>query len=253
MHCTHSPSAAIYTNNSPYHEYYGAEIHSQQKALRAAALRLRIDFLECDEAVIDGVRFLGTTLWTDFRIFGESMMPVAMSEASKYMSDFSQIRYSPSKALNQRFRPVDSIAIHRESRAWLTEGLATPFEGKTVVVTHHGASFQSIPTRFERNPVSAAFSSDLVDLAEQADLWIHGHTHQAFEYTVGGVADKGHVLCNPRGYRRETYSGDKGENTGWSPRMLIDLDKLGVPNYRKDPELGAWSAMPGVGREIVDE
>jgi hypothetical protein len=151
------------------HEYYGAEINSLQKELRAAALTLGIDFLECDEVVIDGVRFLGTTLWTDFLIFGESVMPVAMSEASKYMPDFSQIRYSPSKERNQRFRPIDSVSIHRESRAWLTEKLATPFNGKTVVVTHHGASFQSIPTRFERNPVSAAFSSDLVHLA---DWWM---------------------------------------------------------------------------------
>jgi predicted phosphodiesterase len=232
------------------HEFYGSEIHGLQKELRATALRLGIDFLECDEVVIDGVRILGTTLWTDFQLYGAGeAMGAAMNEASRFMLDFSRIRYSPMP----RFQPSHSVSIHRQSRFWLSEKLAEPFNGKTVVVTHHAPSMQSIATNYANSPMSAAFASNLDDLVVKADLWIHGHTHTAFRYQVGEDPSKGHVVCNPRGYRWETYAGDKGENTGWSPRLLIDLDRLGVPHYREDPELRAWMDMPDVGREIINE
>jgi len=33
-------------------------------------------------------------------------------------------------------------------------------------------------------------------LEHQPRLWIHGHTHESFDYKIG----KTRVVCNPRGY-----------------------------------------------------
>jgi predicted phosphodiesterase len=228
------------------HEFYGAEIHGLIKELRHVAAELYIDFLEKNEVIIhgenDSVRFLGTTLWTDFQLFGAgAAMGVAMHEAGKYMLDFDgRIRFAPMS----RFRPTDSVELHRKSRDWLAAKLDEPFDGKTVVVTHHAPSMRSIAARFATDPVSAAFGSNLDDLVAKANLWIHGHTHTAFRYQVGPDPERGHVVCNPRGYRRETYAGDRGEKTGWHPRLLVDTEKL-------CDEISAWQQMPDVGLERV--
>lgn len=210
------------------HEFYGAEIRGLIKELRQVAAELYIDFLEKDEVVIDGIRFIGTTLWTDFELYGSgAAMGVAMQEAGKYMLDFDgRIRCSPMPS----FRPADSIALHRQSRDWLAAKLDEPFDGKTVVVTHHAPSMRSIAARYAEDPVSAAFGSNLDDLVAKANLWIHGHTHTAFRYQIGPDPERGHVVCNPRGYRRETYAGVRGEKTGWHPRLLIDTERLTEPD-----------------------
>lgn len=49
-------------------------------------------FLENDAVTIDGVRFLGATLWTDFLLFGEDQKPAAMREAARVADDFQLIK-----------------------------------------------------------------------------------------------------------------------------------------------------------------
>lgn len=225
------------------HECYGAEVHGLIKELRSTAAELYINYLEKTEVVFGGVRFLGTTLWTDFQLFGAgAAMGTAMHEAGRYMLDFDgRVRCAPMST----FTPSQSVELHRKSLAWLAEKLAQPFDGKTVVVTHHAPSMRSIAARYAEDPVSAAFGSNLDDLVAKAHLWIHGHTHTAFRYQIGPDPERGHVVCNPRGYRRETYAGVRGEKTGWHPRLLIDTEKL-------VDELSAWQNMPDVGLERVD-
>jgi hypothetical protein len=95
------------------------------------------------------------------------------------------------------FTPDDSLALHRQARAWLEAELARPFGGKTIVVTHHGPHRLSVAERYAEDPVSAGFVSHLPELVrEPVALWIHGHTHTSFDYTVNGTR----VVCNPRGY-----------------------------------------------------
>ena len=106
-----------------------------------------------------------------------------------------------------------SIALHRQSRDWLAAKLDEPFDGKTVVVTHHAPSMRSIAARYAEDPVSAAFGSNLNDLVAKANLWIHGHTHTAFRYQIGGRIPSRGVVCNPR-LPGETYAGVQAK-TGW--------------------------------------
>jgi predicted phosphodiesterase len=175
------------------HEFYHAHYETVILAARREAARLGIHFLERDELVIEGVRFLGTTLWTDFEVeVPETSMSFAMWCARKAMTDFSIIRYQ-----DRMLGPEDTREFHRTSRAWLTERLAEPFEGKTVVVTHHLPHKFSIDRQFHRHPLNPAFASHMPELVRPpVDLWIHGHTHCSCDYEVEGTR----VVCNPRGY-----------------------------------------------------
>ncbi|MGZ5780867.1 MAG: metallophosphoesterase, partial [Burkholderiaceae bacterium] len=94
--------------------------------------------------------------------------------------------------------------------------LAEPFEGKTVVITHMAPSRLSVAEQYATDEVSAAYASNLDHLVEQADLWIHGHMHDSFDYRVG----KSRVVCNPCGYMSR---GGTPENFRFDPNYIVDL------------------------------
>lgn len=195
------------------HEYYGAHIRGLCTEMREDARDLEVDFLDNDEVIIGNVRFLGCTLWTDFQLFGPAMSQQCMLAAARVMTDFTVIRSNNGGC----FTPEESVEFHRASRAWLESCLATPHEGPTVVVTHHLPSLLSVATRYQNDPVSAAFASPLDDLIRLADVWIHGHTHDSFDYRLG----KCRVICNPRGYQRP---GDKmPENCSFNPGFIVEV------------------------------
>lgn len=192
------------------HEYYDAHHEQVLERSRKDAAKLGIHLLECDQVVIDGVRFLGTTLWTDFEI-EEPLLPrsIAFRYANGSMSDFSLIRYRGGMLSAEATRE-----FHRESRRWLTEKLAEPFNGKTVVVTHHLPHKFSIDRQFHRHPLNPAFASDLSALVRPpVSLWIHGHTHCSCDYEVEGTR----VLCNPRGY------GPSDLNDAFNERLVVEV------------------------------
>jgi len=160
-----------------------------------------IHMLDDDQVVIDGVRILGSIMWTDFALFGEADKFFAMQAARQRMSDFSIIQNH-----GQPFTPEDAIQLHIASRDWLSAMLAEPFDGKTVVVTRHAPSSQSVHPRYACDLLTPAFANNLENLMEgdRAALWIHGHMHESFDYEVYGTR----VVCNPRGYAPEALNPD---------------------------------------------
>ena len=212
------------------HEFYGSQMHVLMAEMRKVSNDIGVIFLENDEWIDQQhhVRFLGTTLWTDFRLFGtESAKAFAMKEAALYMPDFRVIQVATdpsgfmadnSDSLPPRvLQPVDTVRIFNRSKKWLESKLAESFEGPTVVVTHHLPSFSSVAARFQRDPVSAAFATRIDTIVEKADLWIHGHTHDFFDYKL----DNCRVICNPRGYPDKFR--DTIENKEFQPGLVVDV------------------------------
>ena len=158
----------------------------------------RLHFLENKEAIIQGVRFLGCTLWTDFDGGDLSHMHFCEQRMNDYHCSIMRKTDDGWAGGNVMLSAQDTYAWHRESIAFLKEELAKPFEGKTVVTTHHLPSFRSCPNRFDGSIMNYAFASDLDSFIEESgpDIWIHGHTHDNCDYKIGNTW----VLCNPRGY-----------------------------------------------------
>jgi hypothetical protein len=139
----------------------------------------------------------------------------AMEEARRLVRDFSRIRMREGdEAL---FTPAASATLFERHAAWLEARLAAPHAGTTVVITHHAPSPGSVHPRFAGSPMNACFVSDLERLldGERVQLWIHGHTHDSFDYDVRGTR----VVCNPRGYAKDGVN----ENARFDPCLQIEV------------------------------
>jgi hypothetical protein len=120
-------------------------------------------------------------------------------------------------AAGRAYTPADSAALFRRQAGWLEARLAVPHDGPTVVITHHAPSPRSIHPRFAGSLLNACFVSDLERLAggDRVQLWIHGHTHDSFDYLVNGTR----IVCNPRGYAKAGVD----ENALFDPGLIIDV------------------------------
>lgn len=198
------------------HEFYGSSIDVAAAELKRLCAGTPIHVLDNDEVVIDGVRFIGSTLWTDFMLFGDGAeRAAAIVEAQRLMRDFSRIRIdAPTGVL---FTPDHAARLFERNAAWLARRLDVPHAGPTVVVTHHAPSRRSIHPRFADSPLNACFVSDAEHLvgADRAQWWIHGHTHDSFDYVLNGTR----VICNPRGYAKAGVN----ENASFDPDLTIDV------------------------------
>jgi len=177
------------------HEFYNQNRINVLSGLRDGAGQ-GVHFLENDAIQFEinnqMVRVLGCTLWTDYMLNANQSHD--MAEAEKLLTDHHIIY----EGNNDTFSATDALRLHNESRAWLEVELAKPFTGKTIVMTHHGPSELSVANRFKGDALSSAFSSNLDDLVSlsNATLWVHGHTHDSFDYKIANTR----VVCNPRGY-----------------------------------------------------
>ena len=208
------------------HEYYRDHWDGLLPGLRRAAARHAVHFLEDDELVIAGVRFLGTALWTDFDYFGPARRAEAMLACVDYLTDFRLIRAMPDPQALREFHDGAPLAPglltpghvrlrHLRSRAWLEARLEAPHAGPTVVVTHHLPGAGSVAARYRDDLANAGFSSHLDHLMGKAALWVHGHTHDSFDYQIGGTR----VVCNPRGYPLRGGF----ENPGFAPGLVVHV------------------------------
>lgn len=160
--------------------------------------------------MIAGIRFLGCTLWTDFNLFGEDKRAECLALGNARLNDFRLIH-----SFGFKFTAEDSAEIHAESRKWLTQKLINePFDGHTVVVTHHSPSWGSVSPWYQEDLLSACFSSNMDDLMGYSKLWIHGHIHESHDYEVNGTR----VICNAKGVN--TWSI---ENLKFQPGKIIEL------------------------------
>jgi Icc-related predicted phosphoesterase len=206
------------------HEYYDADLHTVAKALQARARQsVNVRLLDNDELALDGVRFLGSTLWTDFALPGRQSMDQVFAESLKYVMDFRKIRMG-----DDFLTPQQTVDLHRDAIAFLQARLENHFAGKTVVITHHAPHPGSVHPRWAGNLVNAAFVSDLTRLMGKSALWLHGHTHDSFDFAVHGTR----VIANPMGYRtsnwRDPRAADRPlqvatENGRFDPALVVEI------------------------------
>jgi predicted phosphodiesterase len=196
------------------HEFYEHDWDQLPGNLAKIAADLDIHLLDRGETEIGGVRFLGCTLWTDFDLFGEDRRGDAMTAAAKTLFDYRLIR-----SAGRLIEPLQTRARHMADRSWLEAQLAIAPAGRwraTVVVTHMVPTFRSTAERFRTQLLSAGFASHLDSLVEKANIWIHGHTHDSYDYRLNGCR----VVCNPRGYKQRAMTF---ENRRFDSEMVIDI------------------------------
>ena len=201
------------------HEWYAYQrrftITEEAKRGQELADALGIHLLQYAEIIIDGVRFLGTSLWTDYAIYGNPV--AAMRYAQNGMNDHRVIF---PREIGEPLQPEEALSWHQVSRVWLSEALRVPFDGTTVVVTHHLPHQDSIHPCYAGDPLTPAFCSDLSALVENsgAALWVRGHTHASCDYIAGQTR----VVCNPKGYGPMSVGGQV-ENPDFDGSFVVEI------------------------------
>jgi len=209
------------------HEYYKSDLTVLEE-LRSKAKEFGIHLLEKDSIVIDNVRFLGTTLWTDCNDFSAtevekaqvSITDYSVISINKWLADNNNKLEEQLKLLtitgteinkHELFTPLIAYLLHKSSLKWLESELLKSYEGKTVIVTHHAPSLRSCGTK-----VNDSYASNLDKFiqmySQHIDLLCHGHIHDAVDYEISGVR----IVSNPRGYPRE-------RNSEFMPNFIIDV------------------------------
>ncbi|KUL93911.1 hypothetical protein DK26_19360 [Bosea sp. WAO] len=197
------------------HEFYGAELAESLSTGEILAQRAGIHMLAPGMVIAGGTRFIGCTLWTDYALLGDAKE--ARRAALLRMNDHRQIEVVEDRQ-RMRFLPPHAAALHAQDLNFILENLRKPFEGNTVVVTHHAPHPGSVQRRFRGNALSPAFASDLTEVIERyrPELWIHGHDHASYDYWVGETR----VLSNQAGYPNR---GGGRENPEFNPRLVVEL------------------------------
>jgi len=181
------------------HEFYRTNMPAIPLKVEEAIAHLpNVWVLDTETVEINGVHFVGSTLWTDM----DNLNQMTMWDAGQMMSDYRHIRTGPShEPWKRKLRPVDTTSFHITQRNYMFKTITELKEaGETVVaVSHHLPSFQSIGPGYRGSSLNGAYASELWEQVDDAkpDLWIHGHTHDSMDYML---TDHTRVICNPRGY-----------------------------------------------------
>ena len=197
------------------HEYDALDFDDTHARLRETCERLGLVWLEREQWLWRGVRFVGTTLWSDFDALaqGQPLGPAlkardkAFRAANHYLRKTGTTRHgTPWLAEGVREQAL-------QCQDWLRQQLLKHHAGPTVVVTHFAPSLRSADPRYGLTPGTAGFCNALDDLLPAADLWLHGHLHCAIDYQV----ERCRVRANPLGY------ASKQEQLRFEPCGVIEL------------------------------
>lgn len=207
-HCSDNWKNVIYLMGN--HEHYKGRWERTGNIMREEIQHYpNIHFLDKDKIVIDGITFLGASLWTDMKR-GD---PLVMASAKEFMNDYKAIGHLTDDCQWRKLQPKVTYLENIQTVAWLKNRVKE--DGEYVICTHHAPSWQSIHENYIREPISNYyFTNNLDDLIfdnPKIKLWTHGHVHNSWDYKIGETR----VICNPLGY--------PGERTGFDPNLVVEI------------------------------
>ena len=195
------------------HEHYHGKFDKSADIIRETIGYLNIHnihLLDRDIKEIDGVHFIGGTMWTDCNK-GD---PMTLYHLEHCMTDFRVIRIAGENF--RKFLPNRTVMEFTKTRDYFKTAIGNlPKDAKIVVVSHHAPSSLSIHEIYKNDTLmNGGYSSDLSEFIldrPQIKLWTHGHMHNNFDYTIGDTR----VVCNPKGY--------PGENDDFKNNLILEI------------------------------
>lgn len=198
------------------HEYYRGHLENSPNKFLSFLNRTNITnlhFLNPGAVELDGINFVGATLWTDFN----RDCPITKFEVRNALTDYRLIRTAGYRKID----PNDILKLHIQQLGYIKR-TTQELTGPTVVITHHAPTHMSIAPAYQHECeryLNGAYVNRLEDAIFdgeiKADLWMHGHTHTNFDYSIGGCR----VVCNPRGYQMHRVT----ENPNFVDDYAIEL------------------------------
>jgi hypothetical protein len=212
------------------HEHYHGDFATTANRIRSmleSNMLSNVYLLDREVKVIDGVTFIGGTLWTNMN----QRDPLTLYHMTSMMNDFRVVQNSAQQVsfktmvplldengvqkTNQdgtprfqvefntrpaKFSPEDAVAEFDAMTGYISTVTQGRYDQKFVVVGHHSPSRLSTHPRYANDTImNGGYSSNLDEFIlnhPQIKLWTHGHTHHNFDYMIGSTR----IVCNPRGY-----------------------------------------------------
>lgn len=172
------------------HEHWNGLYDENIIDTKLAAAQLGVTLLTGNGVNVAGCRFVGATLWSDYKLAGYAAPTAITGE---------QIDISHPDSDSQLITVGDAVALHHHDRKQLENLLSEPSdECPTLILTHHAPHPDCIPQEFLNTWQAGNSASDLSHLTDtgRADLWVHGHLH----HSIDMIRPKGtRIICNPAG------------------------------------------------------
>ena len=206
------------------HEFDALEFDETYSRLRTTCERLGITWLERETVTIGQVRFVGTTLWSDFEALvgiDDDMTKQMQQRQKAYRAANYYLKKNTTLKSGEPVLAEGLRAMALDCQAWLRAALAVPFDGATVAVTHFAPTLRSADPRYGLTSSTAGFCNGLDALLPLVDVWMHGHLHCANDYLVEGrendQAWSCRVVANPLGYL------SKGEQASFREHLVVEV------------------------------
>jgi len=197
------------------HEHYNFKFHKTYAHLKGN-LPANVHLLEKESVELNGVLFLGATLWTDMN----NHDALTLYHMKHMMNDYKVVTMkNPANGIYHKLDPKYTVEEHVKTKEYFRLMLSENRQGKNlpvVVCTHHAPSGKSIHPYYAHDTImNGAYVSNLEEFIldnPEIKFWTHGHVHNTFEYKIGDTT----VICNPRGYHgHETRAYDFDPTVGF--------------------------------------
>jgi len=182
------------------HEFYGGNMNTVLSRWAAVDHIPNFYFLNDEKVVIDGVRFLGSTLWTDMNNDDSIVKQFCQVRMNDYkIISVGEESYSKRKTNKTFLSPSMTVCLHKQSMAFLEKELEASTE-QTVVITHHSPTINGVNSeRYDLDALTYSYYTPLESVMDRyghLTHWVFGHTHKSLDIDIYGTR----VLSNPRGY-----------------------------------------------------
>lgn len=174
------------------HDFYNhQQMSHQQKLAKWHNDISRIEgcvLLENEQLEWQGLRVIGSSLWTDFEDDEKKM------QAALEMADYRRIFNEN----GEKVTPLETQKWHRDSLEYIAKALDESHL-PSIVVTHHSPTWRCVTNPdYQRSLLTHAYVTELEAFMRkhQPLLWCYGHTHEAFKKYLGSTL----VLSNPHGF-----------------------------------------------------
>ena len=137
-----------------------------------------IYYLDNEYVDLDGVRFIGSILWSN-------------PDYVKNRCDFNEIRQMNKNGRLVNLNLTTFKNMHKDCKTYIKQALKE-YKGKNkvVLITHFPPRVEKTHhPKYDGSPYERYFANDFDEMGidtENVGVWISGHTHYSYDFTVDG-------------------------------------------------------------------